>query len=361
MIKNRMKHRWLSVLVVMMMLANTLIFNMDIKDVRADEAGDKTETIGEATFEDSINNVDQAGLNSEYEETDDLLKDETVKDPAEGTKLLNYVDRTQFYSEKHVRRIEKDEKLNTYVFKNSDGTDTIYILDENVKYINEVGNIVEKDIGLIKKGSLYTTISNDVYVSFPEKISSGIELRYLDNSILLKPVTDGKDTFAIKKEDFVEYSDIFGEGISLRYAPTIDGFKEDIIMDSPSDIKEFKFILNTDSMKIMSDEAGYYLVKDDNKEKIRLGNICMHDSNYMPGLGKLEIESNKDGEYIITVIPDKDYFDDPNIKYPVIIDPTITISDNTHGENAIVDAPIFSGIPTQNFGSYLFKVFVYIH
>ena len=113
-------------------------------------------------------------------------------------------------------------------------------------------------------------------------------------------------------------------------------------------------IFNMDIKDVRADEAGYYLVKDDNKEKIRLGNVYMHDSNYMPGLGELKIELKKDREYIITVIPDKDYFDDPNIKYPVIIDPTITISDNTHGENAIVDAPIFSGIPTQNFGSYLF-------
>ena len=40
--------------------------------------------------------------------------------------------------------------------------------------------------------------------------------------------------------------------------------------------------------------------------------------------------------------------------YPVTIDPSITVSDNTHGSNSIIDAPIFSGYPDSNFGGFVY-------
>jgi hypothetical protein len=52
---------------------------------------------------------------------------------------------------------------------------------------------------------------------------------------------------------------------------------------------------------------------------------------------------------------DEDYLTDPNTVYPVTIDPTLTVSDNTHGAGAIEDAPIYEGYPTSNFGSYQYN------
>ena len=60
-------------------------------------------------------------------------------------------------------------------------------------------------------------------------------------------------------------------------------------------------------------------------------------------------------QYRITLTVDEDYLTDPNTVYPVTIDPTLTVSDNTHGAGAIEDAPIYEGYPTSNFGSYQYN------
>ena len=60
-------------------------------------------------------------------------------------------------------------------------------------------------------------------------------------------------------------------------------------------------------------------------------------------------------QYRITLTVDEDYLTDPNTVYPVTIDPTLTVSDNTHGAGVIEDAPIYEGYPTSNFGSYQYN------
>ena len=66
--------------------------------------------------------------------------DVSFSEVMEQTKLFDYIDRAQFEKEKHVARITPLESLNTYVFANEDGTNTVYMLSENVKYISENGS-----------------------------------------------------------------------------------------------------------------------------------------------------------------------------------------------------------------------------
>lgn len=75
----------------------------------------------------------------------------------EDCKVLNYVDRADFLEKKHISRCEDSEDLNTYIFENSDGTRTLYMFDENVKYKNSDG-IFEKDISIKKNENGYTMV-----------------------------------------------------------------------------------------------------------------------------------------------------------------------------------------------------------
>lgn len=63
----------------------------------------------------------------------------------EDCKILQYVDEEAFVAADHAFRLPYLEELDTYVFQNTDGTRSIYYLYENVKYIDEQGNIREKD------------------------------------------------------------------------------------------------------------------------------------------------------------------------------------------------------------------------
>ena len=46
----------------------------------------------------------------------------------EESMLFRYVDRASFIEAGHIERVVEDEELNTYVFKNPDGSKTMYFL-----------------------------------------------------------------------------------------------------------------------------------------------------------------------------------------------------------------------------------------
>lgn len=62
----------------------------------------------------------------------------TEQSPAEAEKteqtgiadcrVLDYVDEKSFSEARHISRLPEKEELNTYVFLNSDGTETMYML-----------------------------------------------------------------------------------------------------------------------------------------------------------------------------------------------------------------------------------------
>ena len=83
--------------------------------------------------------------------------------------------------------IKELEDLNTYAFANNDGTRSIYYMYENVKYIDENGDIVEKDISLKNIGNSYTTVRNDVELRIPKRAETGVDVAFHDNRIRLIP------------------------------------------------------------------------------------------------------------------------------------------------------------------------------
>ena len=286
------------------------------------------------------------------------LKEGEKRDIAEDCNILNYVDESEFRLQNHVERMYDQESLNTYVFKNGDGTNSVYFFDDNLKYRDESGSIIEKDLSLVRVSDAYTVKSNDVQVKLPVNIKNGVKISYLDNLINVTPVAKQMSD-AINKNSYIEYKNVFGKGINLRYSPMLSGLKEDIVVESFSNLSKdnitFSFELTVNGQIMMEDEEGYYLEGESNGEKIRLGNVMMYDANNSLGIGTINVKTVSEGEkYIISIIPDMDYLKNSDTVYPVTIDPSITISDNTHGANAIVDAPVFSGFPAQNFGTYVY-------
>jgi hypothetical protein len=63
--------------------------------------------------------------------------------------------------------------------------------------------------------------------------------------------------------------------------------------------------------------------------------------------------------YKLTISANEAFLTDLETLYPVTVDPTLTVSDNTHGAGAIEDAPVFSGKPNSNFGSYVYNTIGY--
>ena len=279
---------------------------------------------------------------SDYSYVDDIVSEEIKEEHADALscRITDYVDKEQFESQNYAFRVEHEESLNTYVFQTDDGKRAVYFLDENVKFIDNNGEIKEKNLSLksVEKGFL--PICNDIDILLPITTAESIQFNYGKSSISIAP---SGDALIEGKSDgrSVSYTGVFGENTILRYTPMLSGLKEDIIVTDQTVPSEYSFVLKTNGLFVYTDEDGFYLATyERSEEKIRLGNVVAYDSG---------------DEYVITVSVDPDFLVNESTVFPVTIDPTITVSDNTHGANAIQDAPIFQGYPNSNFGTYLYN------
>lgn len=59
----------------------------------------------------------------------------------EGTQILSHINEDVFWENKHVAKLLYEEDLNNYIFLNSDGSKTVYYMDEEVKFIDANGGL----------------------------------------------------------------------------------------------------------------------------------------------------------------------------------------------------------------------------
>ncbi|MBE5963954.1 MAG: hypothetical protein E7252_03310 [Lachnospira sp.] len=271
--------------------------------------------------------------------------------------VLKYVNTESFAKNNHVKRLRDEEELNTYMFKNADGTKTMYMMYENVKYIDKFGNVKDKDISLKLDNNVYKVTDNNVALSIPTTPQNGIEVNYDNNIVKITPVRNltASKIVTTMENNAVTYKNYYGTGIDLRYTPLLSGVKEDIILSEYAQ-QTYTFTLETNGLNIYEKEGRYYLAKDEKAESIYdIGEVLVYDAVGRPITGTMLITTKEAGKtYEISISVSDEYLKDATTVYPVTIDPTVTISDNINGAGAIQDAPIFSGLKTTNCGNYTY-------
>ncbi|MBQ3061801.1 MAG: hypothetical protein IJD02_05095, partial [Lachnospiraceae bacterium] len=92
---------------------------------------------------------------------------------------------TKDKQEKHRRRLYEEEKsLNIAVFENVDGSKTMYSFGHPIKYKDKEGNIKDISLNLKSNGKGdYVSEESDVITTFPETLSTGINLSKEDEDI----------------------------------------------------------------------------------------------------------------------------------------------------------------------------------
>ncbi len=290
----------------------------------------------------------------------------TLETLTEDCKILQYVDEEAFEAAGHAFRLPELEELDTYVFQNEDGTRSIYYLYENVKYIDEQGNIREKDNTLKRETKGFRITENEFDLLLPHAVTDGVELTYQGYDVKLIPATEGKLTATAPgtlRENSVVYESFFGAGTSLVYTPLLSGVKEEIILEEYLPNKSFSFLLYTDGLFLNNTDGSYILTesKASAEAVLYLGDIVVYDAIGRPSLGNLTVETVKDGNiYALTVSADEAFLSDPATVYPVTIDPDITISDTDNGSGAIEDTTLFSGTPNLNTGDWVYNTAGYV-
>ena len=233
------------------------------------------------------------------------------------TRVLPEVDRPEAVSSldiqenQHVNRLwEQEEDMSTVVFQNSDGSKSMYVFAESVKYSDENGVIRDKsniltetiDKPEYRNDYRYVNADNDVRTYFPKELNpdTGILLEAEDIKIEIAPmaknISNSKlrglaqknattDLFGNNRND-VDYAEVLGKDITLRYTPVFNGFKEDIIIDRYTGVNEFTFSVKTNGLSVTEENGRYYLSDPQTGEhKINIGELIIYDSS----LG-LEIE-----------------------------------------------------------------------
>ena len=268
---------------------------------------------------------------------------------SEDCKILNYVHAEVFSSANHVARLTSEETLSSYVFLNEDGTRTAYFMDEAVKFVDANGIIQEKDLTLVPTVGGYTTEKNDIELTLPTDPSKGITLLWNNTAVRIIP-QGGTVGQAVVEDNTVRYVDYYGNGADLVYTPTLSGLKEDIILESYAGKNTFTFMLNTGGLRLYSANGRYFLAASKTAtERIELGDVVSFDARGRFSVGTMTAQTVTAGQiYRLTLTVDEAFLTDPNTVYPVSIDPTLTVSDNTHGSGAIEDVSIYQGRPTTN-------------
>ena len=324
---------------------------------------------------------DNIEVKDEYIETDEKeiqVTDKTELITVESLNGMISIEDVEKYG--HVaREVQNETSLNSMVMKNSDGTLTTYIFSEDIKYVDEFGNIKDKEtsLGVVTDKTYaanyaYETTNNDIQVLFPRSLGedSGVLLGKDDISIELKPIlsdhtvsrnvqidnlSGSKTTFEPTKlqisvgdesyrlQDVVDYTNVFAANTTLRYTPTLNGFKEDIVISEPTGVNEFTFSLKTNGMKLVEENNSYYLVDPETSiKKVSMGSLVVYDGNGIISNNgyshRYEITTvTENVEYIIKILVDREYLENESTAYPVTIDPSFEILPE---ENNIMDISV---------------------
>lgn len=276
--------------------------------------------------------------------------------------ILRYVDNTEFEEGNHIARILNEETLSSYVFLNEDGSRTTYWMDEPVKFKNADGLIQEKDLTLKNTAEGYVTSKNDVQLVLPLDPLDGIRLAYSNTTVLIVPEGGNTNSEIELTDNSVTYLNYFGDGMSLRYTPTSCGVKEDVLLDAYYGINSFSFMLHTGGLNLYQSNGGFYLAESKlATNRIDLGDVVSYDATANFSIGNMTSDTIIAGQlYRITISVDEDFLTDENTTYPVTIDPTLTVSYDNNGDDYIVDAPIFEGYPSNNYGAFQYNRVGYV-
>ena len=107
------------------------------------------------------------------------------------------------------------------------------------------------------------------------------------------------------------------------------GFKEDIIVSRYTGQTEFEFVLETNGLTLHNENGSYVLKDSTGVIKAALGEIIIFTADEMNNTtGIMTAETVKAGEqYMLTIEIDASWLADEKTKYPIVIDPTVSIKE----------------------------------
>ena len=261
-------------------------------------------------------------------------------------------------------------ELSSFTTINEDESRTLYLFGDPVKYIDKTDNsirfidnsilpVTSENGGLLAPTVTgYKNGGNSYDLLMPNRINMGVRFTSDDISVLMTPAVASAAQGNLKTHSFlgiteqvVEYRNVFGSGIHLQYTPVNSGVKENIILDSYSGVNTFNFTISTgDYYPLYTEgEAIPFIDPTTDDTAFILGQVDARDSytgeetdGHFTLYNSLTLTEIRPGLYTLTVTVDEEFLTDPDTVYPVVVDPTITISNSY-----MQDTTVYSGHPDK--------------
>lgn len=264
-------------------------------------------------------------------------------------------------SKAHVQRLYEKEgdHLDTVIFRNADGTETAYVFDYPVKYVDEKGSIrdITLDIADSAVAGGFETANSSAVTTFSRNLSDGIALRGNNTTLSLVPHLPTKDSNAtlssaaaltadatVKRIDRKTVAYEYDSKTTIEYSLTYTGFKEDIVVSEYTGQTEYEFTLYTNGLTLKEVNGAFCLMDGSGVVKATLGDIIIFTADEKNNtMGELSAKTvTKNQEYLLTISVDAAYLAAPETTYPIRIDPTVELSYDNNGSGAIQDVTLNS-------------------
>jgi hypothetical protein len=270
-----------------------------------------------------------------------------------------------------ARRHDLETDLYTVAFANDDGTNTMYLFGEPVRYIADDGSVRdisnrlfgEFNTGFCSEKYAYVNLENSTRTYFPRTLGNGTGVLLTDSRVEVELIPTTRHVSRVENRsdnnNWLYYDGTFGVNTATRYMPTFEGFKYEVVLFENAG-NEFRFTLNTNGLRAVQSGNQIELLDPETGENVGdISPVYVYDSfEGIPQVGNVHSTYNNEmrliplrgGNYELLIIVDEEFLSNPNTVYPVYVDPTIRLNgaNTTNGHKNILDLPVYNGNDVRN-------------
>ena len=262
-----------------------------------------------------------------------------------------YLEAQEEASATHLQRLAEYENTTDVVgYRNNDGTNTVYIYGEDIRYRDQNGQMVEKNIHLAEipaqersaTGYRYRTAANELTAYYPNSLSqNAIAMEYGEYSITLQPDWDSSAQPVLEDGTKAVYQSSDGEftaesvlsGTLLRQ--TVE-----------ENAEEVEYVYDFDGLIPTIVEGCVVSLADaSGEEQLRIGGLMLTDSdNRFSDDLTLSLTQRSDGTYAVQIGLDEEFVE--TATSAVALNSSVTIPSSS----GVQAASVYSGKPTTTHG-----------
>ena len=257
---------------------------------------------------------------------------------------------------------------NAKIYQKADGSMQAEVYAASIHYtdgsgqLQEISNrIVSDDVEVNGSSYRYRNEANNITVRMAEdtaKTEFPVMMTWEDTSVYWGFV--GNDSQAVTgysipkvmecltdPEAAVVYPEV-QPNVDYLYEATGTGIKENLIIKDRTETAAFEFIIYAEGCHLEETDNGAVLVNSGENRVMDIGRFYVYDSAEKGTQNvRCTVDEYDDGQYKLTITVDPEWLNAPERVFPVIVDPSTTVS----GYSYTYDACICSKYPSTNYGA----------